>query len=76
MLRGTVHDPGSRPLAGVLVQAWSGPEAYATSDANGDFAISGPAIGSHIFHASKEGYVGQSRSLDSGLTFVLEPRRK
>ena len=74
-LRGTVHDAASTPLAGALIQAWSGPEAYATSDANGQFSIHGPEIGSHLFHASREGYVSQLRSLDSGLTFVLEPLR-
>ncbi len=73
-LRGTVHDNNAKPLAGVLIQSWSGPEAYAISDAAGEFSLRGRFTGSDVFHAGKEGYIGQTRSLDSGLAFVLTPR--
>jgi hypothetical protein len=72
--RGTVHDNNARPLAGVLIGSWSGPEAYAISDAAGEFSLRGRFTGSDVFHAGKEGYIGQVRSLDSGLAFVLPPR--
>jgi hypothetical protein len=76
-LAGTVHDAASTPVGGVLIQAWSGPEAYATSDGAGHFALRvarledyGPA---DVFHASKAGYLSETRTLGSGLTFVLVP---
>ena len=73
-LRGTVHDDKGRPLAAVRIGSWSGPEAYAESDAAGEFSLRGGFTGADIFHAWKDGYVGDTRSLESGLTFVLTPR--
>ena len=61
------------PLAGVEVQAWSGPEAYTVSDSEGEFAFTGHFVGSDVFAALKDGYVTQRRTVDAGLDFVLEP---
>ncbi len=75
--RGTVHDTAGRPLAGAGIGAWSGPEAYATSDANGEFTITccnlGAFVGTDIFSARKEGYTSETRTLSAGLHFVLAP---
>jgi hypothetical protein len=73
-LRGTVQDKNAEPLAGVLIGSWSGPEAYAISDAAGEFSLRGAFTGSDVFHAGKEGFIGQTRTLDSGLDFVLTSR--
>jgi hypothetical protein len=71
-LRGTVHDTAMKPLAGVEVQAWSGPEVYVMSDESGEFSIPAAYDSADVFYAMKEGYAGQSRTLASGLNFVLE----
>lgn len=72
LLRGLVRDSGGNPLAGVLIASWSGPEAYATSDAKGEFAFTGSFQPGDIFHASKEGYVSVTTPLEGvSLAFVL-----
>lgn len=73
MLRGTVADGDGTPLAGVWIQAYSGPEAYVTSDEKGAFAIEGSYAPADVFHASKAGYLSAIRSVESGLAFVLVP---
>ena len=78
-VQGSTRDSMSRPLEGVFVQAYGGPEGYATSDSNGEFTMTdvGPLslvwVGTDTFHASKPGYVSETRTLESGLNFVLRP---
>ena len=74
-LRGSVHDTESRPLAGVSVSAVSRPDVVAYSDANGQFSITAHEVegfdGADLFRAEKDGYLSESRTLGSGLSFVL-----
>jgi hypothetical protein len=74
-LQGTVRDTAGRPVAGAQIGAWSGPEAYATSDASGDFTITccnlSSFVATDIFSATKVGYETATRTLGAGLNFVL-----
>ena len=74
-LRGSVHDTRSRPLAGVTVSSVSTPDVVTFSDANGQFSIAASKVGGFdsaaLFRAEKDGYLSESRTLGSGLSFVL-----
>lgn len=77
VLTGTVVDTAGNPLEGAVIGAWSGPEAYGTTDARGEFTITccnlSAFVGTDVFSAAKAGYSAQQRTLESGLNFVLAP---
>jgi hypothetical protein len=64
-MRGTVSDTAFRSLAGARVEVVDGPQAglSTTSDARGEFSLTGLFDDATRFRATKEGYVTATRTL-------------
>jgi hypothetical protein len=65
LMRGTVSDTAFRSLAGARVEVVDGPQAglSTTSDARGEFSLTGLFDNATRFRAAKEGYLTATRTL-------------
>ncbi|HXT69015.1 MAG TPA: carboxypeptidase-like regulatory domain-containing protein [Vicinamibacterales bacterium] len=72
-IRGVVQDRASRPLTGALVEVLDGPQSGRSTltNAAGEYSFSGLFLRTETFRASHEGYVPESRTYQSGISFYL-----
>ena len=75
-VRGIVHDPQHRPVAGITVTIKSKDSSYAQTaqtDANGEFLFDAVPLGEYLVTASAPSFVGEQQSLSvlSGTAPIL-----